>query len=230
MDHSEAIRIGATEKYLRGELSADDREAYEDHFFGCSECANDVEAADLILRNAKDVLASPAFDRQPVETRRWWSLVWPLPAAAAALVALLSGFLLYQQLVTVPRLRQQLQAATSLQALPMAFLHVGRGDGVLLKVRPRQQHVALRLSLGVGQAYPYYGCEIRDANGRVAVAGVVIPPAEGPAAEELPILLTVSDLAPGAYVVVLNGRQTANGPVIAPDLARYRIVLRYEEE
>ena len=35
MDHSEAVQLMATERYLLGELSPDQREAFEEHFFEC---------------------------------------------------------------------------------------------------------------------------------------------------------------------------------------------------
>ena len=42
MDHSEAVRLMATERYLLGEMSPDVREAFEGHLFECEECALDV--------------------------------------------------------------------------------------------------------------------------------------------------------------------------------------------
>jgi len=45
MDHSEALRLQAAERYVLGELSPELREQYEEHYFTCEECASDVKAS-----------------------------------------------------------------------------------------------------------------------------------------------------------------------------------------
>src|ERR1700730_4400894 len=44
MDHETAIRVQAAERYLLDEFSPEERTEFEDHFFGCSECADEVRA------------------------------------------------------------------------------------------------------------------------------------------------------------------------------------------
>jgi len=60
MDHSEAVRMQAGEKYVLGELSPVLREEYEEHFFACVACALEVKAAAAFVDNACDVLRQPA--------------------------------------------------------------------------------------------------------------------------------------------------------------------------
>ena len=57
MDHNEAVRIQATEKYVLGELSPPLRDEFEEHFFECQECALDVKAAAGFVDNARVALA-----------------------------------------------------------------------------------------------------------------------------------------------------------------------------
>ncbi|PYV81447.1 MAG: hypothetical protein DMG93_15315 [Acidobacteria bacterium] len=69
MDHSEAIREMLAEKYLLDELSPEARETFEEHFFGCMECAQDVGSGATLIGGMKDVLAEEparagAVDRQ----------------------------------------------------------------------------------------------------------------------------------------------------------------------
>ncbi|PYU53470.1 MAG: hypothetical protein DMG48_01380 [Acidobacteria bacterium] len=45
MDHNEALRLHAVEKYVLGELPPSLRDEFEQHFFECQECALDVRAA-----------------------------------------------------------------------------------------------------------------------------------------------------------------------------------------
>ena len=77
MNHDEAIRLKAAEKYLLGELSAELRDQYEDHYFGCAECAQDVRTGAVFIDNARDVLVPPSVaelgaKHQPA---RFWRLV-----------------------------------------------------------------------------------------------------------------------------------------------------------
>ena len=45
MDHSEAMRLMASEKYLLDELSPTELEEFEEHLFGCHDCATPVTPA-----------------------------------------------------------------------------------------------------------------------------------------------------------------------------------------
>ena len=53
MDHNQSLRTMAAERYLLNELNAEDREAFEVHFFSCDECAHDLKAAAAFLQEAK---------------------------------------------------------------------------------------------------------------------------------------------------------------------------------
>ena len=95
MNHDEAIRLKAAEKYLLGELSTELRDEYEDHYFGCAECALDVQTGAVFIDNARDVLSSSSVadigaKRRPVRSGGWWTaLLWPafaVPVLAHAVV------------------------------------------------------------------------------------------------------------------------------------------------
>ena len=60
MDHNEAVRTHAAEKYILGELSPVLREEYEEHFFVCVACALEVKAAAAFVDNARTGLRQPA--------------------------------------------------------------------------------------------------------------------------------------------------------------------------
>jgi anti-sigma factor RsiW len=49
MDHSEAVRVNATERYFLQELTPDQLAQFEEHFFECPECAVDVQATAKLL-------------------------------------------------------------------------------------------------------------------------------------------------------------------------------------
>jgi len=69
MDHNDALRQQAAEKYVLGELPQSLRNEFEEHFFECQECALDVKAAAGFVDNARAVWRQPRtpypFDERP---------------------------------------------------------------------------------------------------------------------------------------------------------------------
>jgi hypothetical protein len=65
MEHDEAIRSQAAERYVARELSAAGREAFEEHFLGCRECADDVHFELAFAANVRAVLREQQVERQP---------------------------------------------------------------------------------------------------------------------------------------------------------------------
>jgi anti-sigma factor RsiW len=55
MDHNEALRLRAVEKYVLGELPPSLRDQFEEHFFECQECALDVKTTAGFVDNARAV-------------------------------------------------------------------------------------------------------------------------------------------------------------------------------
>ncbi len=58
MSHDEALCILAAEKYLLREFDDKLREAFEEHFFDCSECAADLRAGATFLDVLKRLLGA----------------------------------------------------------------------------------------------------------------------------------------------------------------------------
>src|SRR5438309_1066865 len=104
MDHFQAVQSNANERYLLGEMTVEEGESYEEHFFDCAECAAQVKAGAIFIENARSVMGDQS-DAALGETAardpgahfggRWATWAW-----AAAL--LLMGVFLYQNAVTIP--------------------------------------------------------------------------------------------------------------------------------
>ncbi len=60
MDHNEAVRLRAVEKYVLGELAPSQRDEFEAHYFDCQECAQDVKAVAEFVDNVRAVLRAAA--------------------------------------------------------------------------------------------------------------------------------------------------------------------------
>jgi anti-sigma factor RsiW len=148
MDHEEAVRERVTERYLLNELDPNLRDQFEEHLFGCQECALDVRAAAMFVEQSKTVMSEPpqaAAVRVPVVVPvKPAGFGWLRPALAVPVLAGLLAVILYQNMVTYPQLKQ---AASSPQVLPWASINVSTrgtnappvtvapGKGFLLFVR-----------------------------------------------------------------------------------------------
>jgi hypothetical protein len=56
MDHKYAMENHVAEGYLLDDLDERERDAYEDHFFGCSTCADEVETVSIFIDTARQVI------------------------------------------------------------------------------------------------------------------------------------------------------------------------------
>jgi Putative zinc-finger len=99
MNHDEAVRMMAGEKYMLQELSPDVRDQFEEHMFSCEECALDVRTCAAFIDKAKTELAADERPQQAAkaapEADKWW-LSWLRPAFAAPALAILLAVAMYQ--------------------------------------------------------------------------------------------------------------------------------------
>jgi len=56
MTHLEAVKGRLAEGYLLGDLSMEQLEEYEEHYFGCPVCAEEVKLGAVFLANVKGIL------------------------------------------------------------------------------------------------------------------------------------------------------------------------------
>ena len=106
MDHNEALESEACTKYLLGELSPALRDAYEEHYFSCSECTVQLRSAAEFLAASREIFVQTpaAAAQQSVRPRGWFA--WFKPAFAIPAFALLLVLIGYQNFVTMPRYKQ----------------------------------------------------------------------------------------------------------------------------
>src|SRR5436305_13962826 len=92
MHHDTAIRINASERYFLSELTGEDRHAFEEHFFMCPECAEDVRALTVFAANAKAVFREEASGPAPHAGVLFSGRVLWLSAALNAVLLLGIGY------------------------------------------------------------------------------------------------------------------------------------------
>ena len=91
MNHQLAINTRATERYVLGELDDESRLAFEEHYFSCGACADDVRATAEFVDNAKAVMTSEE-KRSTGGARSGWLPAWAMPQGliSAAMAACLT--------------------------------------------------------------------------------------------------------------------------------------------
>jgi hypothetical protein len=162
MEHDEAVRTKATERYLLGELEAEVRDQFEEHLFECPDCALDLRAASAFLEHSKVELSAPESTavRAPehAPTKPGW-LNWLRPAIAVPVMACLLGVIAYQNFVTLPASKMgdaapRVLASVSLLAantrgmtIPSIDVNQGNPFLVFVDVPPGGSFVSYRVEL-----------------------------------------------------------------------------------
>lgn len=212
----------ASERYVLGELDGRQQEEFEDHFFACRECAQDVRLAVSFVDGARAVLRdSPPPRPSPAAKalRVLRELFWPAPAGLMAATASLLLMVGYQRL----RAPAGQPEADMAQPVSLHFLPVARsGAGTPVPLPDGHRFLGVTLSASWEQALPRYRIQLLDRDRAERLSAVVPAPAEG---EELKLLLPAAGLVPGDYVLVVSGDHPHDGSAGAGELARYLFTL-----
>ncbi len=205
MNHKEAIELGAAEKYALRELPDEVRDAYEDHFFDCADCAADIRALAGFADGGKEVYADLGqrqiennFSKPESFWTRWLRPVIAVPAFAALL--LIVG---YQNLSTIPNLKKS-GSADSVQLLrsfPLAQANTRGGSALDIPVRPGESF-SLKFDIPPMSGVSQYSCQLQDASGRVLrQINVDVKRAN----KTVELLVPGGMIHPGTYYVVIAG-------------------------
>jgi len=229
MDHSEAVTKKMAESYLLEELTPEQRDAFEEHYFDCPECAKDVKAAAMLVANVKEVLrAEPAFQpvREPERARAgWFSWLQPAYGLAAALVL---AVVLYQNLVTIPGLKEQAKGSVPQALTTFSLIAGSRGAKIAeVQVEPKQPFV-LYIDIPTSDNFASYTLDVQPENG---VTQFSAPVSAEAAKQAVPLFVSGSLLKPGKYVVVVRGNQKANNASEAgTEIRSYPFSFEYKNE
>jgi hypothetical protein len=221
MDHNEALESRACEKYLLGELPAAQRDAYEEHYFSCPECAAQLRCAAEFLGASREIFSAAGPPRSAAEQARatnWFA--WFRPAYAAAALAALLLLVGYQNLVTIPRY----QRALSSQILPMhSLITAGTlGDESLNFSVPANQPFGLFLDVPYDPAFSTYLLALESPSG----ATTPLRSLDAAAAQKTQIVVINPGRQAGTYAIVVSGLATAAADrASAKELARLQFTV-----
>ena len=232
MDHNEAIRLQAAEKYVLGELSPAVRDAYEEHYFDCALCAVDVKAAAAFVDAGRDILRAerqyaPAAPRAAsgAKTSGGWFL-WLRPAFAVPVFAVLLLIVGYQNLVTIPQAKKDLalsggELVTSSFSLQMA--NVRGGNEVNIQIHPNEPF-ALKFDFTPSKTFDNYLCELQDSSGHSLVRQMVPGSSTN---KEAQLAIRGGLVKPGSYDLVFTGAPSASGPGSGEEVLRLRFSVEF---
>ncbi len=104
MEHEFAVNNQAVERYFLGEMPPGEQNEFEEHYFSCALCAEDVRATAAFLERAKPLLKEAGRERpQGARSGGWLGWLHPSMAYAAGLLAC-AGLIGYQNFAVIPAL------------------------------------------------------------------------------------------------------------------------------
>jgi hypothetical protein len=227
MDHSESIRLMAAERYLLGELAPELREQFEEHFFGCQECALEVRAGAALVEHSKVLLSGPvavpsARASIPAPANRGW-LAWLRPAFVVPVLAVLLVVIGYQNLVTYPRLTGAVAVVDAPRILASASLISANTRGANQTVVSARQGEPFLLFVDIPAEarFSSYVAELRGPAGKPEWSLTI--PAET-AKETVSIRVPADHRGAGVYTLVVRGVDSSGGA--GSEVGRYPFELQ----
>jgi hypothetical protein len=239
MEHLQAIQLKAAERYVLGELPSDLREQYEEHFFGCAACAEELSLAAAFVENSRAAMGSepvmppvrlPVTGAQRPSASGWFG-AFLRPSLAVPVFAALLLLVAYQTFLVIPRLKDAgPQSAGALAtAAPQALASFSLltaasrgGEPVTANVAPGQPF-SLYFDIPPDGHYRSYICEIVNSGG---AAEYSLNISAEQAKNAVQLLIPSSSLGPGKHAVVVRGLGTqGNAAGSATEVARYPFTL-----
>jgi hypothetical protein len=203
MDHETAVQLKATERYFLGELTGDDREGFEEHFFMCPECAEDVRALTVFAANAKAVLREEGKP-PPIPPFLGALTLWLSAALNIALLAALG----YTMLKFTPQVKQELAEARAPQFVQdVPVLGVSRGDSTVREIAPSTRRIVF--SFYLPEQFQSIAYQLKDESGSIGPR-VILPAPPKEDSSESHFSIATAGLKPGAYEIAFWGTNGAS--------------------
>jgi hypothetical protein len=203
MNHEDAIREMAVEKYLLGELTGGPRNLFEEHLFECPLCSADLTSGVTLLEGTRRELAASLREGTAPARRSflpaWLNPGWMVPALVACLV-----LLVYQSTIVVPGMRKQLAEANTPAVLNTLVLADGQARGAELPKVTASKGGSFLLAVDIPASTDYVGylCVLHSPDGSKVWSGnVTAEQAKDTVQIQIPSAIT----KPGENTLVVNG-------------------------
>jgi Putative zinc-finger len=217
MDHGDAIRLKTAEAYLLDELSLSERRDFEEHFFTCQQCTNDLKAGAAFIDAYKMANHAEPAPRLAVVKARHPQTFRSVYALAASVV--FAFLLVYQNSVTIPRLKQSAKAGPVESFSLESTASRGSSPTVIAPSQGKPFVILLDIPPAGGQSG--YRCVIRSEAG-AELASFQVSAAS--AQRTVPVLIPGSELKPGKFS--LNISREPRGTEDGGSVAQYPFEIR----
>ncbi len=214
MDHQAAVREHAAERYILGELPADERDRFEEHLSDCSRCMDDVVALDVFAANTRPVFAGQA-SAATAPPARWFDRFMPRFAPALAFSGALNLALLlfvgYGALRVIPALHSRISDFAQPRASEVFVVHgVSRAASAPFQVSQSGAWPIFRFD--VPQQFRSYSYSMEGPAGYFRPSG---PLHVAPNSETVDLTLPLAGLNPGVYRVRVTGSDESNSQEVS---------------
>ena len=238
MEHTQAIQLKAAERNVLGELPSDLREQYEEHFFSCVECAEELNLAAAFVENSRAAMGSeptmlpvrlPVAVAQRPAASGWFGALLR-PSFAVPVFAALLLLVAYQTFLVIPRLKGTVtQSVATLGSAPKALASFSLitadsrgGEPLTVTVAPGQPF-SLYFDIPPDGHYSSYVCELQNAAGKTEFSLNI---SAEQAKNAVQLLIPSSSLGTGKHVLVVRGLGTQDGAAgNGTEVARYPFTL-----
>ena len=228
MDHDLAVKSQACEKYLLGELSPDLRDAYEEHYFSCAECATQLRLAAELVGAGQQIFAqtpAPAVSAGAgiVQESGGW-LRWFRPAIAIPVLATLLLVVGYQNLVLIPQWKE----SRAPRLLPMFSLISAntRGETVPSFTTQPNQPVGLYVDVPADAAYSTYEITLVDPWGKTTPVRSL---SYAEAQKTLVVVVNPGKIS-GKYALIISGQTNSQLASPSAELARIQFNIAFTSQ
>ncbi len=205
-EHQQAEDSLATERYLLGEMTPEERGAFEEHFFDCSVCSQSVRDGSVMIDSYRAVHRESQRRRPSSFLPR---VAWSGMAASIALASVVG----YQSFVIsnlrAPMLMQEARLESGMRSAGQPPV-IAPNAPVVLSIYVDPQQEAVRS----------YRVTIRRADG--TVVGRPLPVTVDQLRDPLPVQLPAG-LRPGSYEAMVEGISNRGNAVA---VAKYPFVVR----
>ena len=206
MDHKEAVRLQAAEKYVLGEFPPNLRDEYEEHFFDCAECAVDVKAIAAFVDVSREVLRAETeklAEKKAAPAQGGW-LNWFRPVIAVPAFAALLLVIGYQSFVIIPKPPARPDSVASqilFSSHALRGVNTAGEESRTLSIRPDEAFF-LNFDFVPTHGFDNYIAQLEDAEGRVLLRSKI---AGANANQEAHLPIPAGMLHPGKYVLAFYG-------------------------
>jgi hypothetical protein len=203
MDHDEAVRSKAAERYVARKLPPAEREAFAEHFFDCRKCAARVRFEGIFLANLRAVLLDARSQPDDelsgfLSWKRWLAYLRLRPITSLSFAANF-GFAAALGLVLLARSHQPGVPRFTQPFFAPGPTH-GGGDVHVLPAGDTAYEVSFPSPGAAARSYSY---EIVNAAGRRESSGPLQAPSSGD--DLLYLVVPLANLPAGVHTLTVRG-------------------------